>query len=197
MLPQNTPAPDDTGLAQHHTLHNDCTRWFAVQTVAGHEKKLTSTIRRLCPGKIQLYLPARQVIHKTRGEQYITELPLFPGYIFVHKAIDDLLKTLDASKVRIIARPVTANGKYLEARRDEMKFLFDIAGQDGVIKISKGIVAEGDNIRILKGPLKNFKGKILFINRRKNKAKVRIEIMNRTVDVSLGLDIILPGTPEP
>lgn len=177
---------------------NDCSQWYAVQTTMGYEKKLISTIHLLCKKEAKIYLPVKEMIHRIKGMEYIAELPLFPGYIFVYKNIDELIETLHNSRSSLFAKPVTANGKYLEANKNEMKFLFDITGKDGVIKVSKGIVSEGDKIRIINGPLTNFKGKILFINKRKNKAKARIEIMNRMVEVSLGLEIIhRDSSPRP
>ncbi|MGA1839226.1 MAG: KOW motif-containing protein [bacterium] len=56
--------------------------------------------------------------------------------------------------------------------------------------LSKGIFHNGDNVEILYGPLKNFKGTIIFINKKKYKAKVRIKMFNREIDTILGLNII-------
>jgi len=173
----------------------DYQNWYAIQTMSGCEKKLVSTLRVL-EKKIQLYLPTRKVIHQLKGIQHTIELPLFPGYIFVYKSISESLDALDKASARIVFKPVMANGKYLQVHKNEMKFLFEVTGGDGVIELSKGIVMENEKILITEGPLKQLKGKILFIDKRKNKAKVRIEFMNRMIDVSLGLEILshpLPG----
>ncbi|MGD9824695.1 hypothetical protein [Desulfobacter sp.] len=59
-----------------------------------------------------------------------------------------------------------------------------------MIELSKGIIMEDEEVQIIQGPLKQLKGRILFIDKRKNKAKVRIEFMNRLLDVSLGVEIL-------
>lgn len=177
-----------SGLKIDHSP-TDYHNWYAIQTTTGYEKKLASTLSVLLT-EIQLYLPSRKVIHKLKGIQHVKELPLFPGYLFIYKEIAESLKALDKAESRLIAMPVKANGKYLEANEEEMKFLFTIAGEDGVIELSKGMITEGQEIQIINGPLKQLKGRILFIDKRKNKAKVRIELMNRLIDVSLGLEII-------
>ena len=173
-------------------FHGDCSNWYAIQTLTGSEKKLIAKIDYICSNRFKTYLPTREVIHQIKGEKQMARLPLFPGYVFVHKEIDLLLRELRNAKSKLLAKPVKANGKYLEVDVNEIRFLFKIAGKDGVIKISKGIVNENNRIEIVNGPLKNFNGQVLFINKRKNKAKARIEIMNRTVDVSLGLEIVSP-----
>ncbi|WP_320040644.1 transcription termination/antitermination NusG family protein [uncultured Desulfobacter sp.] len=167
----------------------DFENWYAIQTMSGCEKRLVTTLQVLLK-RIQLYLPARKVIHQIKGEQNIIELPLFPGYIFVYKSISESLDALEKANSMIAFNPVMANGKYLEANKNEMRFLFEVTGGDGVIELSKGIVMENEEVLILEGPLKQLKGKILFIDKRKNKAKVRIKFMNRLLDVSLGLEIL-------
>ncbi|WP_024335968.1 transcription termination/antitermination NusG family protein [Desulfotignum balticum] len=183
-----------SGLKIDHSP-TDYHNWYAIQTTTGYEKKLVSTLKALLT-EIQLYLPSRKVIHKLKGIQHVKELPLFPGYIFLYKEIAKSLKALDKAESRLIANPVKANGKYLEANKEEMRFLFEIAGKDGVIELSKGMVTEGEEIQIINGPLKQLKGRILFIDTRKNKAKVRIKFMNRLIDVSLGLEIISRSLPN-
>ena len=167
----------------------DFENWYAIQTMSGCEKRLVATLQVLLK-RIQLYLPARKVIHQIKGEQNIIELPLFPGYIFVYKSISESLDALEKANSMIAFNPVMANGKFLEANKNEMRFLFEVTGGDGVIELSKGIVMENEEVLIIEGPLKQLNGKILFIDKRKNKAKVRIKFMNRLLDVSLGLEIL-------
>ncbi len=178
-------------LIKPNACASDCRHWYAIQTIAGHEKQLVSVIEHLYDGeKILLYLPVKEMIHQIKGDKFIARIPLFPGYIFVYHSIDRVTAMLQKNNVNIFAKPVKADGKYLEANREEMELLFRITGENGVIKISKGIFSQNDEIRIINGPLKNLKGRILFINKRKNKAKIRIKLMNRMVDISLGLEII-------
>jgi transcriptional antiterminator NusG len=167
----------------------DFQNWYAIQTMSGCEKRLVATLQILLK-RIRLYLPTRKVIHQLKGEQSIVELPLFPGYIFVYKSISESLDALEKANSMIVFNPVMANGEYLEANKNEMKFLFEVTGGNGVIELSKGIVKENDKVLIIEGPLKQLKGEILFIDKRKNKAKVRIKFMNRFLDVSLGLEIL-------
>ena len=173
----------------------DFENWYAIQTMSGCEKRLVATLQVLLK-RIQLYLPARKVIHQIKGEQNIIELPLFPGYIFVYKSISESLDALEKANSMIAFNPVMANGKFLEANKNEMRFLFEVTGGDGVIELSKGIVMENEEVLIIEGPLKQLNGKILFIDKRKNKAKVRIKFMNRLLDVSLGLEILSRPLPK-
>jgi transcription antitermination factor NusG len=56
--------------------------WFAVYTTARHEKRVD---QHLCVRGIEHYLPLYQVQRKwSDGSRVTLNLPLFPGYIFVH-----------------------------------------------------------------------------------------------------------------
>lgn len=144
--PDQLPGKDDHSFIDYQN-------WYAIQTMSGCEKKLVSTLQLLLK-KNQLYLPTRKAIHQFKGIQRIIELPLFPGYIFVYRNISESLDALYQANSRIVFKPVMANGKYLEANENEMKFLFEVTGEGGVIELSQGIVMENEDVLIIQGPLK-------------------------------------------
>lgn len=58
--------------------------WFAVYTACRHEKKVSLYLRQRA---IEHYLPLYQTERKWRdGSRVTLDLPLFPGYMFVHIA---------------------------------------------------------------------------------------------------------------
>lgn len=57
-------------------------RWFAVYTTCRHEKRIS---QHLSQREIQHYLPLYRADRKWRdGSKVTLDLPLFPGYLFVH-----------------------------------------------------------------------------------------------------------------
>jgi transcription antitermination factor NusG len=57
-------------------------RWFALYTTCRHEKRIA---QHLSQREIEHYLPLYRADRKWRdGSRVTLELPLFPGYIFVH-----------------------------------------------------------------------------------------------------------------
>ncbi len=74
-----------------------------------------------------------------------------------------------------------------------MAFLIELAGETGLVETSRALVTEDKAVTIIAGPLKNFTGRILYINRRKQKARIMVEMLNRQVPVPLGLEILKPG----
>ncbi|HZQ69650.1 MAG TPA: UpxY family transcription antiterminator [Terriglobales bacterium] len=59
----------------------DDAAWYAVQTRSRHEKKVAEDIQEK---GIQSFLPLVIRVHKWSDRQKQVQLPLFPGYVFVH-----------------------------------------------------------------------------------------------------------------
>jgi transcription antitermination factor NusG len=72
----------EPGSAELPGLQTRC--WFAVYTTCRHEKKVSLYLRHRA---IEHYLPLYQSERKWKdGSRVTLELPLFPGYMFVHIA---------------------------------------------------------------------------------------------------------------
>ena len=94
----NTFTPSEDGEALQRSVFEDaqvissvgqvgaevtrCSRWFALYTTSRHEKRIA---QHLVQREIEHYLPLYQSERKWRDRSRVTlDLPLFPGYIFVH-----------------------------------------------------------------------------------------------------------------
>ena len=64
-----------------------------------------------------------------------------------------------------------------------------VGGEDYVLKMSEGII-EGDQIRILKGPLQGYEALVKKIDRHKRIAFIDLEILGRVKTVKVGLEIV-------
>jgi len=163
--------------------------WYVLHTIAGREQRAALKLNRLLDQAFSFYLPRKEVIHTLKGQEKRVHKALFPGYFFVHKDIEMLAQHLSQKKWSGTAIPLRIRDRYLSVYPHEMERLFSMAGPDGIIPVSKG-VCQGSRVKIVHGPLKQFEGEILFVNRRKKKARVRMNLMNRSVDVTLGLELI-------
>ena len=60
-------------------------RWYAVQTRPRHEKRVAAE---LAEKHIQSYLPLLNQMHRWSDRRKMVQVPLFPGYVFVHAHLD-------------------------------------------------------------------------------------------------------------
>ena len=64
-----------------------------------------------------------------------------------------------------------------------------VGNEDHVLKMSEGII-EGDEIRVLKGPLQGYEALVTKVERHKRIAFIDLDILGRTKTVKVGLKIV-------
>jgi len=68
------------------------TRWYAAYTNPRHEKHVAVQMDRKC---IECFVPLYRSVRRWKDRRKELELPLFPGYVFVHMALRDRLQVLN------------------------------------------------------------------------------------------------------
>ncbi|PIE58001.1 MAG: hypothetical protein CSA33_05990 [Desulfobulbus propionicus] len=171
---------------QHRSPEN----WFVLQTLVGKEKKMKDSIDRVGEFSIPTYLPQKKMYHTYKGEFQVVTKVLFPGYVFVQKEIEKLLAIGKTPLISEKIRPVMFHDSPATVKASEMLNIFFMADDNGVIELSEVHWEEGENVAIISGPLKDIEGEIVFIDKRKRKAKVMVRLLNRLVPMTLGFQIL-------
>lgn len=167
---------------------------YVAFTASGYEHKVLQAIRQyiLLPGE-DAYCPIRVLIKRIHGIDREVKSDLYPGYIF--------LKTNDpkgiffrgkAGKGQTIFQYIymLRNGEYILPISDEEEEMLNrLCGEDHCCDFSYGYM-EGDQIVITSGPLVDFTGSIKKINRHKKTARITTRLLNRNVDITVGLEIV-------
>src|SRR5271165_4662106 len=65
--------------------------WFAAYTSANHEKRAAAEISRR---GVESFLPLYRAVRRWSDRRVQLEMPLFPGYVFVHLALRERLRVL-------------------------------------------------------------------------------------------------------
>ncbi|MBN2441485.1 MAG: hypothetical protein JXJ04_09060 [Spirochaetales bacterium] len=165
------------------------TNWYVLNVTTGKEFFIKTFIEKYTNPSIKMTIFQREILHKRRGKKVKVIGALFSGYIFIHEKINTALsitkKYLHAERIF----PVSVDKKPCKVNEDEMKVLLRNSGQDGIFRLSKGKKIK-DTVHITDGALKDIRGNIIWIDEKRNKAKVEINLFNRKIKVSLGLDIV-------
>ena len=66
-------------------------RWYAAYTSPRHEKRVAQQME---GRQIHCFLPLYKSVRRWKDRRKQLELPLFPGYVFVHMALKDRLQVL-------------------------------------------------------------------------------------------------------
>jgi transcriptional antiterminator NusG len=111
-----------------------------------------------------------------------------PGYVFFESDSTPDWKTI--AWIPAVYKPLSyADGVYALRGRD-LEFVSSLMKNNGVYKISRA-VADGSKIKIIDGPLKDFSGSIVKVNRRKGRALVKLEGEGIINEIWLGFELLL------
>lgn len=154
-------------------------RWYALYTCANHEKKAAKEIFRR---GLDSFLPVYKTTRRWSDRRVQIEMPLFPGYVFVHLALCDRLKAL---QVPGVVRLVGFSGLPAALPDEQIDTLR--AGLDEVRAQPHPLLTAGKRVRIKRGPLAGMQGILL---RRKGKFRLVISISVIQRAIAVDVDIV-------
>jgi transcription antitermination factor NusG len=140
--------------------------WYAAYTYPRHEK---SVFEQLIQKSMECYLPLYEEVHRWTDRNMRVQLPLFPGYVFVHMPVSERKKVLSvASVVRILSfngQPVPLPESEIESLKRSMQYR--------KVQPFPYYLCKGDKVRIKAGPLQGLEG---IVERQKGKSRIVISI---------------------
>ncbi len=163
-------------------------KWFVLQTKSRQEKVVCDFFR---DRQIQYLLP---LVTKTTyyGKRKVkSELPLFPGYVFVHSAIQDAYAADRTNRlVRII--PVFDQAKIEEELRSLTRALETQAPFDRHPQLVAGV-----RVEVKSGPLQGVRG-VVESRLKMDRLVLQVEILGQAISVEVDTDLlaVLEDMPE-
>jgi transcription antitermination factor NusG len=151
--------------------------WFAAYTRANHEKRVAAE---LAARNVEHFLPLYGSLRRWTDRRVQLELPLFPGYVFVHLRLRDRLRVLQIpSVVRLVAfggLPMALPDNEMDAMRSGLSQSLTAAPHP--------FLTVGRRVRISAGPFAGLEG---ILKRRKSSFRVVIslELIERSVIVDV------------
>jgi transcription antitermination factor NusG len=152
-------------------------QWYAAYTSANHEKRVAV---QLGQRSVEHFLPLYDSVRQWKDRRVQLQLPLFPGYVFVHLALRDRMQVL---QIPGVAKLVSFNGTPAALPREEIEALRTSLA-DGVRAEPHPYLRVGRRARVKAGPLKGMQGVLV---RRKNRSRfvVSLDLIMRSVAVEV------------
>jgi transcription termination/antitermination protein NusG len=162
-------------------------KWFVVQVMSSHEKKVKKAIEEYLDAKgmrefiSEILIPTENVAEVKRGHQKVSEKRMWPGYLLVKMEINDESWAYVKDTPGVIdflggERPAPLSEKEI---KDIMNELED--RQKGVVQKHK--VDVGDRVKITDGVFVNFVGVVNEVNHEKGRLSVTVSIFGRDTRV--------------
>jgi transcription antitermination factor NusG len=184
-----------------NSINVDFKDWFVLQVRTTREYFIKSFIEKHTDEDITIVVFSRELIFKRRNREFKCLSPLFPGYLFVHKKVEKALITAKKNYLHEFIKPLCFKENEKKCKicfselapchvlESEIEFLFRHADETGKISLSYGVEKESA-IQFINGPLKYLHPHILWINKKKKKACVEIELFKSKMQVNLGFNLL-------
>ncbi|TVR60853.1 MAG: UpxY family transcription antiterminator [Gemmatimonadales bacterium] len=160
--------------------------WFALRTRARHEKKV---VRQLEGAGIQAFGALARVERDWTDRTRAVEMPLFPGYVFVHTTLRDpgaVLRwpgAVEFVRSRGVPRPV---------RPDEMEAVMTLARgvtAQGKLPSQEDYLAVGTPVVVVEGPFAGLTG-VLTEHRGRRRMVVKLDSLRQARGVSVPTEYV-------
>jgi transcriptional antiterminator NusG len=165
--------------------------YFAMQIWTGGEDKFLSLARRgTLPQSIRLIWPRRNLRIRRRGVWRDSLAPIFPSYIFIQAEIIEPNLYRKLRRTPGFVRFLLSNNNIVPLDAQDQELLSHFLGFGEVVDKSMVFFDEKRKIRVISGPLKGLEGMIVKVDRRKGRAKVKLEMYQNSFDVDFGFEVL-------
>ncbi|MEG2701283.1 MAG: hypothetical protein RSA65_01625 [Clostridia bacterium] len=137
---------------------------------SGRETWITNQINETCGA-----ITAKEILqmkHKSsNGQRFVQPTQMMPGYVFFKAEADFIVQEL--TRLKDVYRVLKSNDGLWSLAGGDLDFAQWVFKYDGMIGLSKAY-REGDCVKIISGPMKDYEGQILRIDRRNRNGLVAI-----------------------
>jgi len=159
--------------------------WYAAYTCANHEKRVAE---QMAERSLDFFLPQYRSVRRWKDRRVELEMPLFPGYIFVHMELRERLRVLEVPSV---VRLVGFGGRAAALPDEQITRL-----RSGLEpKLRPGphpYLTVGRRMRILRGALEGMEG-ILLRCKGSIRVVLTLELILRSISVEVDAADIAPA----
>ncbi len=152
-------------------------RWYAAYTAPRHEKRVS---QQMDERQIHCFLPLYRSVRRWKDRRKQLDLPLFPGYVFVHLALRDRLRVLQlpgvVQLVSFCGKPAALPDAEIEALRN---------GLEGNVRAEPHpYLAVGRRVRIRGGSVAGLEG-ILVRRKQKFRVVLSVALIQRSIAIEV------------
>lgn len=164
-------------------------RWYVVQTLAGHEKKVQAALQGMFTSTqfqdrlFEALIPVDESIEVRKGVKTKSSKKRYPGYVFVRCLLDEEVWAA-------IRRTPSVSGFSGSTQRDSLPSPLPEREVEALLgelppSVPSGLVP-GNVVRVLQGPFADFTGSVVEVNQ--DRVKVALNVFGRETLVEAPAD---------
>lgn len=178
--------------------------WYVVRCFSGHEKKVKEYLEREIAlegfeDKIrEILIPTETVVEIRSGKKRTREKNFFPGYMLVEVIYDESVNDLISNAPSVIGflkndkndkRPTPLQDSEVNRILGRVSHNREVAASGGLVEIP---FKEGDLVKVMDGPFKDFDGTVEEVYPDKLKLRVLVSIFGRKTPVEVDVNQVEP-----
>ena len=165
--------------------------FYCISVRTGYEEKFIESVKDCFgpDGELDgsLHFLKKQMRLKT-GKEYFDSF--FPGYVFLETSESDPKKLCLLEKGKNFLRFLPSNQEINPLTSKYLKIISSILQFGNTVSIVPVIFDEGDKIKIVDGPFKDFSGMVKSVNRRNKRVNLEIEFLGAVREISLSYELL-------
>jgi len=172
--------------------------FFALQVWTGNEARFVALADRMLAGSgVRLLWPRRSLRIRRAGIWRDSIAPIFPSYVFLQSPDVDPGLYAELKRTPGFVRFLPSNEALAPLEQKDQGLLSHFLSFGEVVQKSAALFDENRRIRVISGPLKNLEGLIVRVDRRKGRARVRLEMYEDSFEVDFGFEALDSAAPLP
>ena len=170
--------------ASYSTMPEEIDNWVALRTSWHWEKQIAESLLRC---RVPVYLPLLSKLQIYQSKRRMSEVPLFPGYVFCSEMDFCGKKAVPAPLRKRIAQ-VMRPSDYEQLRRELIEVSILLASRRLLQERLHG--KRGDPIEVIAGPLVGHQGIVHHVKPNKRVVVVEISFIGARREVELDEDLV-------
>lgn len=166
--------------------------YFAIQVKTRGEQKYIKLFQSLHKTEtIRVHFPQRRLPVKSQGITRSILSPVFPGYIFIEtegKIDPDVYWAF--RRTDGFYRFLRSNQNVQPLSGKDLEIVLHFIQVGPVAEKSRVYFDENNRIIISEGPLKGLEGRIIRVDKRKGRAKIKLDFYDNSFAIDLAFEII-------
>jgi transcriptional antiterminator NusG len=164
------------------------TQWYALWTRSHCEQLVYD---QLAGRGFRLLLPKMDLWSRRGGQRRLIETPMFPGYLFLHHALDKH-SDIEVRKARGLVTILGESWQRRETVPDAQIDAIRALDQSGLGAMPHPYLRQGQRVRITRGPMADVEGILVRSNSRKGFLVLSVDLLRRSVAVEIDCTLVTP-----
>lgn len=177
--------------------------WYVVRCFSSHEKKVKEYLEReieelgLQDKITEVLIPTETVVELRSGKKRTREKNFFPGYILLNTHYDEEVNNLIQGTPSCLGFLKVGKNQTVPTplKKHEVERIIGRVKDSGEIGRNVEIpYSEGDLVKVISGPFKDFDGTVQEVNTDKLKLRVMVSIFGRKTPVEVDVNQVESAT---